>query len=150
MKNLEAKQRAGDNWEERAKSILAQPFETIDELEDFANMDANIPIDPTILDRVLTALAKGRELDKQAKTWLHPESGATKPRVSEVMRLVQKAEKEYSIFSIADLKRTAQIAIDFENRCEDLVKNRYQHRKDDGDLFPIIGNWKSYALHVEC
>lgn len=146
MKHLEEKQRAGDNWEERAKSILAQPFKTIDELEDFANMDGSIPIDPAILDRVLAALAKGRELDKQAKTWLLPESGATKPRVSEVMRLVQKAEKEYSIPSIADLKRTAQIAIDFENRCEDLVKNRYQHRKDDGDLFPIIGNWKTYAL----
>ena len=144
MKLLEDRQRAGDNWEERAKSVLAQPFKTIDELDDFANMDANIPIDPAVLDRLLAALVKAQDLDKQAKAWLVPESGTSRPKVQDVMRLVQKAEKEYSVPSISDLKRTAEIAVDLENRCEDVIKNRYQHR-EDGDLFDMMRKWKIYA-----
>lgn len=144
MKLLADRQRAGDNWEERAKSILAQPFKTIDELNDFSNMDPGIPIDHAVLDRLLSALSKAQELDKQAKAWLVPES-ALKPKVADVMRLVIKAEKEYSIPSISDLKRTAEIAADLESRCDDVLKNRYQHR-EDGDLFDSMRKWKAYAV----
>ncbi|KAF7981714.1 hypothetical protein HWV62_32301 [Athelia sp. TMB] len=145
MKLLEDRQRAGDNWEERAKSILAQPFKTIEELSDFSNMDPNIPIDHAVLDRLLSALGKAQELDKQAKAWLVPEAGAAKPKVADVLRLVAKAEKEYSIPSISDLKRTAEIAADLESRCDDVLKNRYQHR-EDGDLFESMRKWKAYAV----
>lgn len=143
LKLLEGRQRAGNNWEERAKNILAQPVKTIDELDDFANMDAGIPIDPGVLDRLMAARAKAKDFDKQAKAWLSPESHAPKPRVQEVMRLVNRAEKDFSIVSIHDLKRTTEIAIDLETRCDQVLRNRYH--SVDGDVFETMGQWKTYA-----
>jgi histone demethylase JARID1 len=140
---LEARQRAGDNWEDRAKNILAQPIKTIDELDDFADMDAGIPIDPGVLDRLMAARAKAKDFDKQAKAWLSPETHASKPRVQEVMRLVNRAEKDFSIISIQDLKRTADIAIDLETRCDQVLRNRYD--STDEDVFETMGQWKTYA-----
>ena len=143
LKLLEARQRAGDNWEERAKNILAQPVKTIDELDDFADMDAGIPIDPDVLDRLMAARAKAKDFDKQAKAWLSPESYALKPRVQEVMRLVSRAEKDFSIVSIQDLKRTTEIAIDLETRCDQVLRNRYHSAEED--VFETMRQWKAYA-----
>ena len=143
LKMLEARQRDGNNWEERARNILAQPVKTIDELDDFANMDTGIPIDPGVLDRLMASRAKAKDFDKQAKAWLSPESNAPKPRVQEVMRLVNRAEKDFSIISIQDLKRTTEIAIDLETRCDQVLRNRY-HSADE-DVFETMGQWKTYA-----
>ncbi|KAJ7591453.1 jumonji superfamily protein [Mycena floridula] len=149
MKLLEARQRVGDNWEERAKSILAQPVKTIDELDDFADMDPTIPMDPSVLDRLMSARAKAKDFEKQAKAWITPEGDAPRPRAQEVMRLVNRAEKDYSITAIADLKRVAAIATDLENRSEGILKNRYP-RRDGEDVFDTIKSWKTYARDHLC
>lgn len=143
MRLLEARQREGDNWEDRAKNVLAQPVKTIDELDDFANMDSSIPIDLTVLDRLMTARAKARDFDKQAKAWMDPEPDANKPRVQDVMRFVTRAEKDFSITSVQDLKAIAEIAADLETRCEQVLLNRYS--PGDEDIFETMGQWRSYA-----
>jgi len=148
MRLLEARQRDGDNWEERARNVLAQPYKTIDELDDFSDMDSSIPIDPTVLDRLTAALAKAKEFEKQAKAWLAPEPEAIRPKVQDVLRLVARAEKDFSIPSIQDLKRTADFALDLETRCEQILKSRYQHHDAAGqesDVFDNIRKWKAYA-----
>jgi len=144
LKLLEVRQRAGDNWEERAKNILAQTMKTIDELDDFANMDPSIPIDPSVLDRLMSALAKAKDFEKQAKAWLNPEPDALKPKVQDVMRLITRAEKDFSILAVLDLKRTAEIAVDLETRCEQVMKTRYRLAEGE-DLFETMGQWKTYA-----
>ena len=145
LKNM---QEAGDHWEERARKILNQSHKTIDELAQFSDMNTDIPFDPAILDRLMAALAKAREFEKQATAWLSPEPDGIKPKVQEVLRLVARAEKEFIIPAIHDLKRTADIAMDLETRCEQVLSNRYQHRPevgDDGDVFSNMRKWRTYA-----
>jgi histone demethylase JARID1 len=141
---LEGRQRVGDDWEERAKHILAQPYKTIEELDDFANMDPNIPIDPSVLDRLMLARTKAKDYERQAKAWLSPEPGAAKPRVLDATKLITRAESAFSISAISDLKRTTEIAADLEARCEGVLKNKYAH-PDEGDVFETMEKWRTYA-----
>ncbi|KAG6845439.1 hypothetical protein H0H87_009347 [Tephrocybe sp. NHM501043] len=140
---LEARHRAGTSWESRAQDILAQPVKTIEELEDFADLDPAIPMDPALLTRLMAARAKAKDFDKQARAWLEPEPDAPKPRVLDVLRMVNRAEKDFSIPSVMDLKRTAEIAKDLETRCDHVLRNTFQNTEDD--LFVTIGQWRTYA-----
>ncbi|KAF8638539.1 hypothetical protein AX17_002082 [Amanita inopinata Kibby_2008] len=145
MQLLEARRTVGDDWEERAKATLAKPIKTIVELEELVNLDSTIPFDPTILDRLIAARAKAKDFEKQALAWLHPEPDALKPRPEEVMRLVNRAEKDFSLHAIQDLKRIAQFAIDLEARCESVLRNQHLVEKDNEDPFDTFSQWRVYA-----
>ncbi|TFK43830.1 jumonji superfamily protein [Crucibulum laeve] len=144
MQLLEARQREGDDWEERARNVLEQPIKTIDELDDFASLDSSIPIDPTVLDRLMSARAKAKDFEKQAKSWLSPGAETSKPRVQDVLRLANRAEKDFSIAAIHDLKRTAEIASDLESRCDRALRNKY-HKAEKENAFETFEQWKAYA-----
>ncbi|KAG5648789.1 hypothetical protein DXG03_000138 [Asterophora parasitica] len=141
LRMLEARQREGKNWEERARSILEQPMKTIDELDELAEMDT--AIDASVHVRIEAARNKAKDFDKQARAWLNPEPDATKPRVVEVTRMVARAEKDFKIPSIKELKRVAEIAMDLETRCDHVLRNRYHPDKED--VFTTIGQWRTYA-----
>ncbi|KAI0065783.1 hypothetical protein BV25DRAFT_1879666 [Artomyces pyxidatus] len=144
VKMLEARQRAGQSWDERARHVLAQPYKTIEELEEFGGMDSTVPIDLTVLDRIASARTKAKEFEKQAKAWLVPEPGAAKPRVQDVMRVVTRAEKDFSIPAVRELKRMADFALDLEHRCDQVLKNRYEHQEEE-DIFEVMLKWVDYA-----
>ncbi|KIK96126.1 hypothetical protein PAXRUDRAFT_826282 [Paxillus rubicundulus Ve08.2h10] len=141
---LQSRQRVGDEWGERARHVLDQPYKTLEELDEFFEMDTTVPIDITIYDRLLSARNKAKEFEKQAKAWLLPDNQSPKPRVSEVMRFVTRAEKDFSIPAIRDLKQTAEFAYDLEDRCEAILRNRHQH-PDETDIFEMMKKWKIYA-----
>ncbi|KAJ6465147.1 jumonji superfamily protein [Mycena vulgaris] len=144
VKELEARQRAGTSWEDRARGILNQPVKTIEELDEFAKMDEDIPIDATVYDRLMVALAKAKDFEKQALSWMRPDQDAPKPKVHEVMRLVTRAERDYRIGAIQDIHKTALIAQDLELRCDQVLKNRYRG-DDDKDMIETMSQWKGYA-----
>ncbi|KAF9534118.1 jumonji superfamily protein [Crepidotus variabilis] len=143
MEMLHARQREGNDWETRARNVLDQPIKTIEELNEFADMDSNIPIDPTVLNRLMTCRAKALDFEKQAKAWLACENSETKARIPDVMRLASRASKDFSIYSVQLLKRSADIAADLELRCENVLRNRYFN--NDEDVFSAIAKWKEYA-----
>ncbi|KAK2465991.1 hypothetical protein APHAL10511_001632 [Amanita phalloides] len=145
MQLLEARERVGEAWEERAKSILVKPVKTVAELEDLASSNPTIPYDPTILDRVTAARAKAKDYEKQALAWLHPDSEQAKGRPQDIMRLVNRAEKDFSIIAVKELKHIAGIAIDLEKRCDAVLKHRYRHEKDTEDPFDTFSQWTGYA-----
>ena len=66
VRMLEARQRAGQSWDERARHVLSQPYKTIEELNEFEDIDANVLIDLAILDKTASARVKAKEFDKQA------------------------------------------------------------------------------------
>jgi histone demethylase JARID1 len=142
IQQLEARQRAGTSWEDRARGIMNQPVKTIEELEEFATMDADIPIDGTVHDRLMVALAKARDFERQALAWMRPEPDAPRPKVHEVIRLSVRAEKDFRIPAIQDIHKTALIAQDLETRCDQVLKNRY---RADEDMFETMNQWKIYA-----
>lgn len=144
VKALQDRQRAGDDWEERARHVLDQPFKTIAELDEFFDSDPNVPIDASIYDRLMSARTKARDIDKQAKAWLRPDGQGSRPKPSEVMKFVSRAEKDFSIPTLKDLKQTAEFALDLENRCEAILRSCYQHR-DESDIFDMMKKWQSYA-----
>ncbi|KAL0950185.1 hypothetical protein HGRIS_010178 [Hohenbuehelia grisea] len=160
MKQLLNRQRAGDSFEDNAKAILSMPIKTIEQLAEFVDtLDDSVPINPSIHDRIKSVYAKALDYQKQAMVWMSPDTGAPKPRVQDVMRLVARAEKEFNIRAITDLKRTAEIAQDLEARCDQVLRGRYQARvKEEAghratgdasaegeDVFDAIGQWQTYA-----
>ncbi|KAL4256714.1 [histone H3]-trimethyl-L-lysine(4) demethylase [Pleurotus pulmonarius] len=156
MSLLISRERAGNLWEDRAKALLAQPIKTVEELERLAAPDDMVPLNPPILDRLKAARAKALDYEKQANAWLKPEPDAPRPRVQDVMRLVDRAEKDFSIPAINDLKRTVEIAMDLEARCEQVLKGKYLPREKEEsrrgeltvekeDVFEAISQWQTYA-----
>ncbi|KAH9482356.1 Lysine-specific demethylase lid [Psilocybe cubensis] len=144
MQMLDARQREGDDWETRARKVLDQPVKTIDDLDVFANMDPSIPIDDSVLSRLMTARAKAIDFEKQAKAWLECEPNGVKARLPDVLRLTSRASKDFNIYSVQLLKRSADIASDLEARCESVLRNRYPITPKE-DVFEAIEKWKEYA-----
>ncbi|OBZ70139.1 Multicopy suppressor of chk1 protein 1 [Grifola frondosa] len=145
MKHLETLLRAGEAWEARAKALMEKPQRTLEELDEFAKpKKSGVPVDPELLEHILQVRYKAKEIEKQAKSWLTPEAGAAKPKVPDVMKLVSRAEKEFNIPAILDLKRTVDFAHDLESRCEAVLKGRYQHT-EEGDIFNTMLQWRKYA-----
>ncbi|EMD31727.1 hypothetical protein CERSUDRAFT_100190 [Gelatoporia subvermispora B] len=62
----------------------------------------------------------------------------------EVKKHITRAEKEYNIPAVTNLKRTLDFAMDLETRCESVLKNRYVHL-DDADVFETVVQWRVYA-----
>jgi [histone H3]-trimethyl-L-lysine4 demethylase len=147
FRTLEGKVNSGEDWESRAKAILATQVKTIGELEEFSNVQPDVPVDPTLLDRLSSARAKAKDFEKQANAWIRPES-PTLPRAQDVLRLVSRAEKDYSIDAIDRLKDLATIALDIESRAEHALKLRYRFDSDEEkgeDTFAVMQKWLRYA-----
>ncbi|KAI0938026.1 hypothetical protein AcV7_003336 [Taiwanofungus camphoratus] len=144
MTHLEELLRAGDAWEARVKDVLGKPQRTLEELDEIATPKSGVPVDHELLNRIIVTLHRAKELEKQSKAWLMPDVTATKPRVQEAMKLVTRAEKEFNIPAIQDLKRTVDFALDLETRCDAVLKHRYQHT-DEGDIFHTMLQWRKYA-----
>ncbi|THH33534.1 hypothetical protein EUX98_g693 [Antrodiella citrinella] len=147
MSRLESRLRAGEGWEVRAKELLGKPQRTLEELEAFSKAHEGIPVDPALLDRLSSARSRAVEYEKQATAWLlAPQVAPDRPRVQDVVKMVQRAEKDFNIPVIKDLKRTVEFAVDLETRCENVMKHRYVHPPtEDPDVFKTFLNWREYA-----
>ncbi|KAF7321645.1 Jumonji superfamily protein [Mycena kentingensis (nom. inval.)] len=142
---LETRLKTGNGWEDRARNLLAQPIKSIEELEEFATENPEIQIDMGVLDRVLTALARARDFEKQAHAWLKPASNKTpRPQIHEVIRLATRSEKEFNIPAVQAIHKTAVIAQDLEAQSALMTKGEYVPANDE-DIFRTIEGWRDYA-----
>ncbi|KXN89442.1 Lysine-specific demethylase 5A [Leucoagaricus sp. SymC.cos] len=141
---LEERESEGGRLEQRAKDLHKKPIKTIAELEEFADTESSIPIDMAIQKSLNTHLAKARDYEKQACAWMKPEAGAVKPRLPDVFRLITRAESGYDIGAIATLKSTAEIASDFEGRCEQIIRGQLNNNVGD-DFLESVSQWCDYA-----
>ena len=137
VRMLEARQRAGQSWDEHAHHVLLQPYKTMEELNKFEDIDPNVPIDLTILDKIASSRVRAKEFDKQAQAWLELEEDAPSPRVQDVMHLVTHAEKDFRIPSVRQLKLRADFALDLESRCDQVLHDRDDNSEDE-DIFDTM------------
>lgn len=144
MQRLDARLKAGVAWETRAKTLLAKSQKTLEELEEYKDPNISVNFDPDLFDELREARARGKEMEKQAAAWLNSDSNLVKPRVQDVVRMVSRAEKEFNIPVIQDLRRMVDFAVDLENRCESVLKRRYVHT-GEGDIFVAVRQWRTYA-----
>jgi len=144
MKSLEDKLRIGDEWDTKATALLSRSLKTIPELEELVNIDSAVPVDPSTHDHLTNVLNKAKEFEEQAKAWLHPTLDTPLAKVNDVLRLIARSEKDYSIPSMDELKATANIAYELEQRCERVLQNNYKHEGPDS-IFDAMRKWRSYA-----
>ncbi|GJE84541.1 PLU-1-like protein-domain-containing protein [Phanerochaete sordida] len=144
MKSLENKLRLGTAWEDRVKTVLDKPHRALQELEEAAKIPPGVPIDPNLLEMLKQTSLRGRDIERQITAWLSGDSALQKPRVQEVVKMVTRAEKEFDIAVVRDMRRTVDFAVDLETRCDAVLKNRYQHTEEN-DLFQTMRQWKNYA-----
>ncbi|KAI0747445.1 PLU-1-like protein-domain-containing protein [Irpex lacteus] len=146
MKLLEARLRAGTAWEERARAVLEKPRRTLEELEEVTRTPNGVPIDRSLLESLLSARTRGKEIERQITAWMSGENSHPhqKPRVQDVVKLVSRGEKEFNIPVVADMRRTVDFAVDLETRCDSVLKNRYIHTEET-DVFQMMHSWKAYA-----
>ncbi|KAI0312283.1 hypothetical protein OF83DRAFT_1146906 [Amylostereum chailletii] len=144
VKMLEARQRAGQSREDRARHLIRQPGKTLEELQEFRGIEGSVALAPNVVTQIEAAIITAKEFDCQAQAWLFPERDALKPKIQDVIRLVARAEKEYDIPSVKELKRMADFATDLESRCDQVLKNRYEHEEEE-DIFEVMFKWVDYA-----
>ncbi|KAI0032364.1 PLU-1-like protein-domain-containing protein [Vararia minispora EC-137] len=137
VRTLQQRQRNGQNWDERATHVLAQPYKTIEELQEFMELDKGILINPVTYDNIRRSLQQAREYEDRVREWMAMKPGTERPAPSEVLKLVNLVEKEYSIASIKDIKRLADFAADLESRCD--------QRSDLEDIFDVMHKRVDYA-----
>ncbi|KAF5393073.1 hypothetical protein D9757_001208 [Collybiopsis confluens] len=146
---LETRLREGTSWDDRAQEVLRRPIKTLEDLDQFADLDQSVPIDPSILDRIMSARAKARDFEKTAQGWLKAAPGTPKPRPSDVIKLAKRAEKEFNLPVLQEVKSMAQIANELEDRSEQILKTTYA-RSVNEDVFRSIHEWKNYAnMHLK-
>ena len=145
MKALDVRLRAGEVWEERAKAVLEKPQKTLEEVELAVQRSSGVPIDPQLLETLVNTRMRGKEIERQVNAWLHPDPVAPKPRVMDVLKVLQRGEKEFSIPAIKNLRVTIDFAVDLENRCDAVLKNRFQHNDESTDVFNTMRQWRTYA-----
>lgn len=139
------KQKGGEEWQRKAKALVDKNIKSLEDLEEMAAMDPDAAIDPVAFDRIQALRARALDFEKQAQFWLAAEPGAAKPTVQEVLKLACRAEKEFVIVSISDLRASADIALELESRCESVLKLRYDEPIVPGEIFRHIEKWAKYA-----
>ncbi|KAG7097398.1 hypothetical protein E1B28_004748 [Marasmius oreades] len=144
MRWLENGERAGGDWETTARSLLAKPVKTIEELDEFMNPPADTPIDPVLSERIDAIRCKGKEFEKIANTWLVHHQEDAKPRPQEVLKVASRAEKEFNIDAMMRIKGIALVATELEMRCEQVLKGTYRLRPNE-NVFSSIKDWRDYA-----
>jgi histone demethylase JARID1 len=142
MQVLLSKQKTGEEWEKRAKHILQQSSKSLDDLKAIVAMDLDAAIDPALSDRIAALHETAMQYESQAQAWLQAKRPDSRPTVAEVMKMVNRAEKEFSIYAVADLKASADIALELETRCESVLKLEYT---ETNDVFLHFERWSSYA-----
>lgn len=144
MVMLQERERIGNEWDKKATAALSRPLKTIQELDQLVVLDAAVPVDPGTLDQLLAIRSKAKEYERQALLCMNPEADAPLPKVQDVLRLTTRAEKDFSIPAIQELKESAQMAYELEVRCESVLKNRYRHEGSES-IFEAMRKWRGYA-----
>jgi histone demethylase JARID1 len=131
-----------DEDNNRTREVLSRPVKSIEDLEKLLGL----VIDHQLESKLKQTHNQALTLQRQAEAWLNPktERPVKLPDVQEALKLVQRAEKEFSIDAIGELKRSAEFAYDLEERCERVLKNRYQP-EEDASVFETITRWREYA-----
>ncbi|KAK7049753.1 hypothetical protein VNI00_005784 [Paramarasmius palmivorus] len=145
LRRLEVSERAGSAWEEKVQALLAKPVKTIEELDAYIDPHPDTPIDQASTESLVSIRSKCKEFEKIARNWLTPDVDAPRPRPQEVLKLASRAEKEFDIPTVTQVKAIAQIANELEIRCEQVLKGAY-HLRPNEDLFQSIADWKNYTL----
>ena len=148
LRFLESKKKDGEEWRKRAEAVLEKPVKTIKDFDDVADTDTSaIPIDPEIMDRITSGSAKARDFEKQALSWLSSiGESESKPRSSDIARLVARAEKEFSIPAIDDLKHVGIEASELETKAESVLKSRYRVAIEEDTQRSPIAVMRSWLL----
>lgn len=142
--SMDKKLSMGEEWMKMALIILSKPIKSLKELDQINDVDPSIPVDPSTLNQLSAALTKASELDRQAKLWLDCEPNLQKPKPTDVLRVVYRADREFSIPSIDHLKATVQMAYEMESRCHSILTNNYQHEGAES-IFETMRKWRCYA-----
>ncbi|TFK66579.1 hypothetical protein BDN72DRAFT_844196 [Pluteus cervinus] len=145
LQALETREHVGEEWEQRAQAILSKPVKTIEELNQVADDDISIPVDPAALQRLNSARAKANDFERQANSWLNPEPDALKPRVQDVLKLLARAEKDFDIPVVKELKQLADQAAAREAECEQIRRDRLDGPTSGRDVLRQIEEWKADA-----
>ncbi|EJD48519.1 hypothetical protein AURDEDRAFT_183424 [Auricularia subglabra TFB-10046 SS5] len=144
MKTLLEKQRIGEDWVQKVTALLNLEQKPLPEIERHCEVDSTVPIDPTVLDRLKAVRAKARDLERQARIMLAPEPQSTLPRPSDALKLVARAEKDFMIPVIDELKRSAEFANDLEEKCDAVLSKRFRYA-GEGTPFGLFRKWVAYG-----
>lgn len=142
--SLRRREQKGKRWLEHANQLLSRS-KSIQELDACIQVDtSNTAIDPRVLERLKSARIQANDFEEQAKLWMMADTVQNKPSVQDALRLVKRAEEDFTLPRISDLKQAASFAVDMESRCESVLKAHYVHR-DSKDVFETIRGWLQYG-----
>jgi histone demethylase JARID1 len=140
---LRAKQIVGEEWEKKANDIFESKVKNLRDMDAFTELPHGHPIDASVLAKIMTIRAKAKELEKQAKALMFPE-GAKRTKITDAQRLIARAEKDFNIPAVVELKRVLDFAMDLESRCEAVLNKRHPQSESES-VFDAVRKWRAYA-----
>jgi len=143
VQTLRRKLELGEDLEAKANAIFTSPVKNMKDLEEFADLPPGYPIDPSVLSKIHAIRSKAKEFERQAKALMFPE-GTKRTKITDAIRLVARAEKDFVIPAVSELRRVVDFAQDLETRC-DAVLNKRHPQSDAESVFDSIRKWRIYA-----
>jgi histone demethylase JARID1 len=70
--------------------------------------------------------------------------GIKRTKIADAQRLIIRAEKDFNIPSVVELKRALNFAMDLEQRCESVLNKRCLQSESES-VFDSVRQWRAYA-----
>ena len=140
---LRGKEVIGEEWEKRANVIFESKVKNLRDMDEFTELPHGHPIDASVLAKIMAIRARAKELEKQAKALMFPE-GMKRTKIADAQRLIIRAEKDFNIPSVVELKRVLDFAMDLEQRCEAVLNKRHPQSESES-VFDAVRKWRAYA-----
>lgn len=140
---LQGKLVVGEESEKKAMEIFDSKVKNLKDMDEFTELPHGHPIDASVLAKIMTIRGRAKELERQAKCLMFPE-GAKRTKIADAQRLIARAEKDFNIPSVVELKRVLDFAIDLESRCEAVLNKRHPQSESES-VFDAVRKWRAYA-----
>jgi histone demethylase JARID1 len=140
---LRGKEVVGEEWEKKANVIFESKVKNLRDMDEFTELPHGHPVDASVLAKIMSIRARAKELEKQAKALMFPE-GMKRTKIADAQRLIIRAEKDFNIPSVVELKRVLDFAMDLEQRCEAVLNKRHPQSESES-VFDAVRKWRAYA-----
>ncbi|KIO15995.1 hypothetical protein M407DRAFT_34375 [Tulasnella calospora MUT 4182] len=124
----------GAQWCKNAQIVLEQPAIALEDLTKLVAPTFPVPVFPLLLERIGNLRGRACEIEKQAKLILYPSTNSRTP-VTDALRLVSTAQKDFIIPAVQILAGVAPQAAHIEKTCFDILNNRYSPQASHKPLF---------------
>jgi hypothetical protein len=115
-------------------------------MDEFTGLPHGHPVDASVLAKIISIRARAKGLEKQAKALMFPE-GMKRTKIANPQRLIIRADNDFNIPFVVELKRVLDFAMDLEQRCEAVLNNLHP-QSESGSVFDAVREGRALRMNA--